>query len=157
MILASLPLTGAWAQPVAPAAADHQELLRQQERERVFRQQQEMAPDVRLERPAAPAEPGRLPATESPCFNIERILLVGDAAEQFQWALAAANSAADGLPDAASGRCLGSHGINLVMKRVQNAMVSRGYVTTRVLAEPQDLNAGTLRLTLIPEIGRAHV
>ncbi len=150
MILASLPLTGAWAQPVAPAAVDNQELLRQQERERVFRQQQQTAPDVRLERPAAPAEPERLPVAESPCFNIERILLAGDAAEQFQWALAAANNAADGLPDAASGRCLGSRGINLVMKRVQNAMVSRGYVTTRVLAEPQDLNAGTLGLTLIP-------
>lgn len=149
MILAALPYTGAWAQPLAPAAADNLELLRQQERERVFRQQQTV-PDVRLERPAAPAEPERLPATESPCFNIERILLTGDAAEQFQWALAAANHAADGLPDAASGRCLGSRGINLVMKRVQNAMVSRGYVTTRVLAEPQDLNAGTLELTLIP-------
>lgn len=97
----SLSSAGVWAQP---GAADHQEWLRQQERERVLRQQHESAPDVRLERPAAPAEPGRLPTTESPCFNIERILLAGDAAEQFQWALAGANSAADGLPDAASGR-----------------------------------------------------
>jgi hemolysin activation/secretion protein len=150
MILAALPLTGAWAQPVAPAAADNQELLRQQERERAFRQQQEAAPDVRLERPRAPAEPGRLPVAESPCFNIERILLTGDASEQFQWALAAANSAADGTADAASGRCLGSRGINLVMRRLQNAIVGRGFVTARVLAEPQDLTAGTLKLTLIP-------
>lgn len=146
----SMPLTAAWAQAVSPAEAANQELLRQQERERILRQQQEPAPDVRLERPQAPADLGRLPIDESPCFKIERILLGGDAAEKFQWALAAANRAEAGTDDAAIGRCLGSRGINLVMKRVQNAIVSRGYVTTRVLAEPQDLNAGTLGLTLIP-------
>ncbi len=36
------------------------------------------------------------------------------------------------------------------MKRVQNAIVARGYVTTRVLAAPQDLRQGALALTLIP-------
>ncbi len=146
----SMPLTEAWAQAVSPAETANQELLRQQERERILRQQHEQAPDVRLERPRAPADLGRLPIDESPCFKIERILLGGDASEKFQWALAAANRAEDGTDDAAIGRCLGSSGINLVMKRVQNAIVSRGYVTTRVLAEPQDLNAGTLGLTLIP-------
>lgn len=33
---------------------------------------------------------------------------------------------------------------------MQNAIVQRGFVTTRVLAEPQDLSSGTLTLTLIP-------
>jgi hemolysin activation/secretion protein len=36
------------------------------------------------------------------------------------------------------------------MRRVQNAIVQRGYVTARVLAEPQDLALGTLKFTLIP-------
>ena len=49
-----------------------------------------------------------------------------------------------------SGRCLGVNGINLVMKRVQNALIAEGFVTTRVLAEAQDLNTGTLALTLMP-------
>jgi hemolysin activation/secretion protein len=40
------------------------------------------------------------------------------------------------------------------MKRVQNAIVARGYVTTRVLAKSQDLNAGVLTLTVVP--GRIH-
>jgi hemolysin activation/secretion protein len=148
--IASMPLSGAWAQNVSPTDAANQELLRQQERERVLRQQQERAPDVRLERTRAPTALGRLPVDESPCFNIERILLSGDAAEQFQRVLATANRTEDGADDVASGRCLGSRGINLVMKRVQNAIVQRGFVTTRVLAEPQDLSAGTLKLTLIP-------
>ncbi|ESS50402.1 activation/secretion protein [Ralstonia solanacearum SD54] len=130
---------------IAPAEDATQELLRQQERERALRQRQESKPDVRLERGVA-AETGRLPADESPCFRIDRITLTGDAAERFQWAL----PAADPSDDPATGRCLGTAGINLVMKRVQNAIVARGYVTTRVLAAPQDLKQGTLALTLVP-------
>lgn len=150
LCVVSMTLTEAWAQVVSPAEAANQELLRQQERERILRQQQEQTPDVRLERPQVPTDLGRLSIDESPCFKIEHILLGGEAAEKFQWALAAASHAEDGTDDAAIGRCLGSRGINLVMKRVQNAIVSRGYVTARVLAEPQDLSAGTLKLTLIP-------
>lgn len=137
------------AQIVSPADAANQEFLRQQERERVLRQQQEQRPDVRLQ-PEAIAAANFLSVDESPCFPIEQILLEGDAAEKFQWALAAADQTEDGTDDVAIGRCLGTRGINLVMRRVQNAIVQRGYVTARVLAEPQDLALGTLKLTLIP-------
>ncbi len=131
------------------AAADPvpgQELLRQQERERVQREQLEPSPDVRFELPRAQFDSDRLPEQETPCFTIQHIQLLGEAAPVFQWALRAANPA----DDPALGRCLGAAGINLSMKRIQNAIVARGYVTTRVLAEPQDLNDGTLRLTLVP-------
>jgi hemolysin activation/secretion protein len=147
-----LAWVGAWALSMSMAFAQTppgdgvtQELLRQQERVRILRQQQEGKPDVRLEQPVT-AEEARLPADESLCFRIDRITLTGDAAERFQWALAAA----DPSDDPATGRCLGTTGINLTMKRVQNAIVARGYVTTRVLAAPQDLKQGTLALTLIP-------
>ncbi len=36
------------------------------------------------------------------------------------------------------------------MNRVQNAIIAKGYVTTRVLAAPQDLKTGVLQLTIIP-------
>jgi hemolysin activation/secretion protein len=36
------------------------------------------------------------------------------------------------------------------MKRVQNAIIARGYVTTRVLAKDQDLQAGVLTLLVVP-------
>ncbi|WP_240332333.1 ShlB/FhaC/HecB family hemolysin secretion/activation protein [Stenotrophomonas indicatrix] len=122
-----------------------QELLRQQERERVLREQQESRPDVRLE--SSQGEQGeRLPTQEQPCVRIERIVLDGEGAKGFQWALAAA----DPREDPASGRCLGTEGINVVMKRVQNAIIARGYVTTRVLSAPQDLNTGTLTLSVVP-------
>lgn len=142
--LAALPAS-AWAQ----VAAGDQELLRQQERERALREQQEAAPDARLQ--AAPQEAvGRLPVDESPCFPIQHIALQGDHAEHFQWAL----RAADQPDDPATGRCLGTAGVDIVMKRVQNAIIARGYVTTRILAAPQDLKTGTLTLTVVP--GRVH-
>ena len=126
-----------------------QELLRQQERERALREQQEATPDVRLQ--AAPEEHvGRLSADESPCFPIQHIILQGELAERFGWAL----RAADPGDDPATGRCLGTGGVDIVIKRMQNAIIARGYVTTRILAAPQDLKTGTLTLTVVP--GRVH-
>ncbi|MCL7714455.1 ShlB/FhaC/HecB family hemolysin secretion/activation protein [Stenotrophomonas mori] len=132
-----------------PAERGTQELLRQQERERALREQQESRPDVRLERDA-PTDSGRLPQDEQPCFPVQRILLEGALAGRFDWALKAANPAGD----PAIGRCLGTAGVDTVMKRVQNALIARGYVTTRILAAPQDLTTGTLTLTVVP--GRIH-
>ncbi|WP_158456127.1 ShlB/FhaC/HecB family hemolysin secretion/activation protein [Pseudomonas fluorescens] len=137
-------MTCAWS--AAQAAGPEDELLRQQERERGLREQLESRPDVRLQ--AAPVDEGieRLPAKETPCFAINDIRLIGEASEKFQWALRAANP----KDDPAVGRCLGGGGINLTMKRMQNAIIEAGYVTTRVLAEAQDLNSGVLVLTLVP-------
>ncbi len=127
-----------------------QELLRQQERERALREQQESTPDVRIPIPAMPA-PDLLPKEEGPCFTIHEIQLTGEDAGKFLWAL----KAADPATDPATGRCLGTAGINVVMKRIQNAIVARGFVTTRVLAAPQDLNSGVLALTVVPGRVRA--
>lgn len=143
--IACLP-AAAGAQVAGPS---DQELLRQQERERVLREQQETTPDVRLQ--AAPEEAvGRLPVDESPCFTINHIVLDGELVERFGWAL----NAADPRNDRATGRCLGTGGVDIVMKRVQNAIIARGFVTTRILAAPQDLKTGTLTLTVVP--GRIH-
>lgn len=119
--------------------------MRQQQRERALREQQQTSPDVRLSRPRS-GSPDRLPVDETPCFPIQRIRLDGEGAAQFQWALKAAGHA----DDRATGRCLGSGGVNVVMKRIQNAIVARGYVTTRVLARNQDLHSGVLTLTVVP-------
>ncbi|WLH88824.1 ShlB/FhaC/HecB family hemolysin secretion/activation protein [Pseudomonas sp. FP453] len=130
------------AEPQAPA----QQLLLQQQRERAQREQLEQSPDVRLEAPLDSAGNLRLPRNETPCFKIDRVVLRGEQAEDFQWALRAANPADDPV----QGRCVGSAGINLTMKRIQNAIIAKGFITTRVLAEAQDLNQGTLSLVLVP-------
>ena len=121
------------------------EFIRQQQRERALQQREEKAPDVRLESPELKLPTDKLPTGETPCFQIDRVTLNGDSAERFAWALAAMN----GKDDSPIGRCLGSEGINLVMKRVQNTLVAAGYVTTRVLAAPQDLKTGQLELTVV--------
>jgi hemolysin activation/secretion protein len=51
---------------------------------------------------------------------------------------------------AATGRCLGVQGIGIVLKRAQDALLAHGFVTSRVLAEPQDLTSGELALTVLP-------
>jgi len=134
------------AQAAAPVPVPNDELIRQQQRERAQQEQQDKAPDVRLQSKDADAAAEKLPDQESPCFTINQLTLGGDDAEQFTWALAAAT--ANG--DSPLGRCLGTNGINLVMKRIQNAIIQRGYITTRVLAGAQDLKQGRLELTIIP-------
>ncbi|PKO42031.1 MAG: hypothetical protein CVU31_14820 [Betaproteobacteria bacterium HGW-Betaproteobacteria-4] len=134
------------AHAAGPAPVPDDQLIRQQQRERVQQEQQDKAPDVRLQSKAPDEAAEKLPEDETPCFTINRLTLRGDDAGQFAWALAAAT--ANG--DSPLGSCLGTNGINLVMKRIQNAIIKEGYITTRVLAEPQDLKHGTLDLTIIP-------
>lgn len=122
------------------ATIDAQEQLRQQERERVQREQNTPQPDARQPRQTI-ALPD-YPVNEHPCFTIHTLRLEGESADRFQWALDAAAGA--------RGRCLGSQGIVLAINKVQNAILAAGYVTTRVMAQEQDLTHGVLTLTLQP-------
>lgn len=131
---------------VNPVDAAAQQQLRQEERERILRERHEAMPDARQLQSPAPTSSSFYPEHESPCFNISSIALVGDAAEQFQFALQEVLAG----EHKATGRCLGAQGINVAMSHVQNAILMQGYVTTRVLAAPQDIKSGHLILTLIP-------
>src|SRR5450830_299506 len=127
------------------------EYQRQQERERALRRQQEPPVDTRL--PGRPEE-GKdeaIPEHESPCFPIARIVLQGEQAGQFSYALKVVTQGAGSV----LGRCLGVGGIKAVLARVQNQLIARGYVTTRVLVGPQDLSQGELQLTVLPGHVRA--
>jgi len=137
------------AQPSAADDPASRELLRQQERERLLRRQFEATPEVHIPRPPAEATDAGYPGTESPCFRIERIVLDGEHAQRFAWAIPAADRRPDGTQDPVAGRCLGAAGIGVAMRRIQNAVIARGFVTTRVLAPAQDLTRGELKLTVI--------
>ncbi|MEY2891441.1 MAG: Hemolysin transporter protein ShlB precursor [Pseudomonadota bacterium] len=141
----------------APTSVDAAEQRRAAEREAVRRSAQER--DAFVPRPVAAADaaasaPAALPAGESPCFPIH----------QLHWR-GADPAAFPGLIEALSGpgavdapvlpRCLGAQGVGLLLKRAQDALIAAGFVTTRVLAEPQDLRSGELTLTLMP--GRLRV
>jgi hemolysin activation/secretion protein len=82
------------------------------------------------------------------------VLLAGEQSEAFQWAVADL-SGPEGN-DSPVGRCLGTAGVNVVMARAQQAVIAKGWVTSRVLAAPQDLSTGTLTLSLVPGTHRSH-
>ncbi|MDA5547900.1 ShlB/FhaC/HecB family hemolysin secretion/activation protein [Yersinia massiliensis] len=120
-----------------------QQRIHQQERQRALEERlAPSTPDVRLSAP--PASLGRLTfPVEQPCFVIHQIKISG--AEPLPRWLPLQR-----LADQAQGHCLGGQGINLLMSQLQNRLIDHGYVTTRVLAPPQDLNSGTLALQVVP-------
>ena len=128
------------------------EYQRQREAEERLRRQMETQPDVRLPIPVTddPAN-ARLPE-ERPCVTVDALELdVRPAAlsDHFATLKHAAARTADGIADDYTGRCLGAQGINILMRRLQNALIERGYVTSRVGAPEQDLGSGTLKLAII--------
>ncbi|TAK91619.1 MAG: ShlB/FhaC/HecB family hemolysin secretion/activation protein [Aquabacterium sp.] len=145
-------LCAAVVDPAQDAAV--QEQVRQQQRDEALRKQQQSSPDVRLPIAGMQAAKDLLPKSETPCFSIQRLELTGQDAERFQWALGAADRGAQQQDDSVAGRCLGAEGLNIAITRVQNAIIERGYVTTRVMAAPQNLAGGTLTLSVVP--GRVH-
>ena len=149
LLLMSLQVTPAQSQSLAPpppTRTPEQELRRLDERDRSQREKRERAPDVRLT-PVAPPESARLPL-EANCFVINQVLLKTAPGEKpsvaadFAWLIEQlAGDKFAGLDgnDAPQGRCLGSEGINLILKRAQDALVARGFVTSRIVAEPQEM------------------
>ncbi len=148
-VLAALLSSAAIAQQASALHPNDESLLRQQQRDEQLRRQLERHPEVHLQT-ESPASPVLLPHQETPCLVIRRIVLRGDEVNRWTWLLDAASRASDGRTDPATGRCVGSAGIALVLKRMQGELLQRGWVTTRVLAEPQDLSGGTLVVTVIP-------
>ncbi|TCP94917.1 hemolysin activation/secretion protein [Cricetibacter osteomyelitidis] len=93
-----------------------------------------------------------LPANESPCYPIHQILLSDYSTDktlkpsQFYRAL---NKAIYQLKLKLP-HCFGGEGLGVLMKQIQNNIIERGYVTTRVVAGEQDLTQGVFHLTVIP-------
>jgi len=171
LLLCLLGNPAAWAQSapattpgltpgIANAPDPGQEERRQQERERLERERLQRGPDVRLPSPTpSAATDARLPTNESPCFVLQDITLQGDPAGDFHWVLdvldvLAALEAPDAADDSPRQQCIGAKGIAWLVQRAQQALVDRGFVTSRVLTEPQDFKSGHLVLTLLP--GRIH-
>ncbi|WP_339800698.1 ShlB/FhaC/HecB family hemolysin secretion/activation protein [Saezia sanguinis] len=130
------------------------EFIRQQQREEALQRQMEsVADEPGLQITPMPLAVDKIP-DETPCFMIHAMELEGELAEKFQWALKAADRNSQRELDPALNRCLGANGINIVLGRIQNAIVEKGYITSRVTVDEQDLTQGVLKLGFTP--GRIH-
>ncbi len=141
---------------VAFAQAPNELQQRSQDQERRAQEQRleqerlRSTPYVRL-KPASGETAQRLAADESPCFPILSPQLSGDKNHEFGWLLEQADGRGQlDEPDPIGGKCLGAAGVQQVVDRLQNALIARGYVTSRVLAPAQNLQDGTLSLQIIP-------
>ena len=119
---------------------------RAQERDAQLREQQAPIPDV-LPGPAV-GTAKTLPTGESPCFTIYHLEIKGDSAVRFGWVLDHLSGPQEN--DSPMGKCLGALGVGVLLERAQNALVAKGYVTSRILAQAQDLSTGQLLLTIVP-------
>ncbi|KOC91855.1 ShlB/FhaC/HecB family hemolysin secretion/activation protein [Winslowiella iniecta] len=134
--------------PAAQAARERlneQQNINQQDRQRALEQQlAPQTPDVRLQTANSFFTTLQFPQEEN-CFALNNIQL--DGKNDFpSWLRLPLQS----LANQAQGHCLGSQGVNLLMSALQNRLIDHGYVTSRVMAPPQNLKSGTLRLTLMP-------
>lgn len=145
IIFVALITSAARAQSdLSPVIRSDLEQRRALEREQAQRELLQKTPDAM--QPAAPAASLPWPQAETPCFVIHSIVLSGASSADFQWALQDVLQGSD----QALGRCLGIDGINVAVQRVQQKLIGKGFVTSRVLLQPQDLSAGLLTLTLVP-------
>jgi hemolysin activation/secretion protein len=138
----------------AQTANDLQQRSQEQERraQEALQQRQKTipAPDVRLQKDGVEPEVRWL-ATESPCFPIQELALSIETLPQWSWLLSHADGHATlANPDPVEGRCIGAQGVQTVIDRLQNALIARGFVTSRILAAPQNLQTGRLTLQVLP-------
>jgi hemolysin activation/secretion protein len=152
MLLALLCQMHAYSQPLTPQVISEQEQRRALERDLLLREREERIPNIRLQTPARPVQ-DRLPE-EATCFFIQNLTINPSTEKRrlrvpdWTWALNAA--AGPDQDDGPIQRCVGGAGIRIIIARIQNAIIARGFVTTRVLAEPQDLTTRNLSLTVVP-------
>ena len=136
-----------------------QDQRNEQQRESGERERTVNAPAVRSAAPVAGAYPD-LP-TEQPCFRVNRFTL--DVPSMLPEAVRSQGASA--LPQDRfafarewlshySGACIGRQGVELIVKGASQLILSRGYITTRVLVPEQDLSGGELKLTLVPGVIR---
>lgn len=125
----------------APTPSDIEEQNLRARQQATERQQREQQTDVFLQKGTKQAEDTSLPE-ESLSFVITRLQLEGDSVDRFSWVQ-------DGL-NKYTGRKIGLQGVNLIVKRLTNALIDRGYITTRIVIPEQDLSSGTLKLVLVP-------
>ncbi|HEJ9270557.1 TPA: ShlB/FhaC/HecB family hemolysin secretion/activation protein [Klebsiella oxytoca] len=139
-IISALPV---WGYAAPADTVREQQFINQQQRQQALESQlAPPSPDIHLSAEGVNIDDGLFPV-EQPCFAISQVILQG------------AEALPHWLPlqrqtNKVNGRCVGGKGINLLMAQLQNILIDRGYITSRILAPQQDLKSGVLRLVVMP-------
>jgi hemolysin activation/secretion protein len=83
--------------------------------------------------------------SEDLCFEIKKFILTGKNAREFTFAMRPVIQGEHNL----IGRCIGVQGLNQALDLIQNRIISRGYVTTRVMLPQQNIASGEIQLQVI--------
>jgi hemolysin activation/secretion protein len=83
-----------------------------------------------------------------PTFRVERIAVNGPEGTPLV-KTAVSRAELDAITAPFVGHDLGSRRINVLLKRISEAYVAAGYVTTRALLGPQNIGSGTLSITVL--------
>ena len=147
-------MLAAWALPAIAQTTpgrveqDPVERLLKEQREREREQRLNQAPpQIAVPAPQSAAgvpldaDPTAL-ADAEPTFRIDHIELLGNTL------LGKAETKRIVAPF--RGKKLGANRINLLLRRLTEAFIAKGYITTRVYLGEQNLASGTLRLTIVP-------
>lgn len=92
---------------------------------------------------------------EEPCFEIKKIRFeFGESLERknkntFAFLLSDINE-----PHFIVGQCIGTQSLQNLVKYAQNELIKKGFITTQIRVNPQDLTQGDLILSL--DVGRVH-
>jgi hemolysin activation/secretion protein len=162
LLCAALFGSSAWAQVDLNNESGRQ-LRFLEQRQQLREEQLRESPDVRLDLPQVPSLE-QIPLNESPCFIIHSVSLAevdgSEPPSPFTQALKETLNTRINpeSPKGLLGHCYGAQGINVIMRRLQNNIIKRGYVTTRIVAGPQELKTGVLKLTVISgRIGNINI
>ncbi|WP_244305957.1 ShlB/FhaC/HecB family hemolysin secretion/activation protein [Paraburkholderia lacunae] len=141
-----------------------QEQRRRAQEQATERERAINAPNVALQPTERPTEDdGKVPV-ETPCFKVDELTLevppgLSDSVESAGARALLPNPLFPGELMFANdylqryrGQCVGREGLNLIVHRVMARIIERGYSTTRVVIEQQDLSTGKLKLQLIPGV-----
>jgi hemolysin activation/secretion protein len=143
----ALPLA-AFGQSVTPGELDQagrlgEQLLREQQQ---LEQERQRERERRRQQPAGQAlpetaTPPAAVAPEGECLQVSSLELVG--------ARLLGEERIASLQQSVTGKCIGASDLNALLRRITDAYVSLGYVTTRAYVPPQDTKDGKLTLVVI--------
>ena len=131
-------------------AIDADQQIRQQQRdealEKKFQAQSNIKPLSDKNLQSSPQIQYLKSNSENVCFDIKKLILKGESADQFGFALKAVTQGEHKIID----RCIGVQGLNQAMNLIQNRIIAYGFVTSRVLLAPQNIASGHIVFKLIP-------